>query len=114
MNHLCHGRLHVTGEVYVQYSYDFEKQRAVKVWEFVLDQIVTCNSPKDIPTSRRTENFGKEVRATLIKPEVFLLLSRTVSQKSLRIFAQSLEFLKRLISRILSLVHVLKAFLYFD
>jgi hypothetical protein len=29
---------------------DFEKQRAVKAWEFILDQIVMCNSPKDIPT----------------------------------------------------------------
>ena len=36
--------------VYVQYSYDFEKQRAAQVWEFILDQIVTCESPKDIPT----------------------------------------------------------------
>jgi hypothetical protein len=34
----------------VQYSYDFEKRRAAQVWEFVLNQIVTCQSPKDIPT----------------------------------------------------------------
>lgn len=40
----------VTGEVYVQYSYDFEKQRAAQVSEFILDQIVTCETPKDIPT----------------------------------------------------------------
>jgi len=52
----------VTGEVYVQYSYDFEKQRAVKVWEFILDQIVTCQSIKEIPTldelRERVKNTG--------------------------------------------------------
>ncbi len=48
LNH-SDGERDVTGEVYVQYSYDFEKQRAAKVWEFVLDQIVTCKSPADIP-----------------------------------------------------------------
>lgn len=49
LNH-SDGERDVTGEVYVQYSYDFEKQRAAKVWEFILDQIVTCKSPEDIPT----------------------------------------------------------------
>lgn len=49
LNH-SDGERDVTGEVYVQYSYDFEKQRAAQVWEFILDQIVTCESPKDIPT----------------------------------------------------------------
>ena len=49
LNH-SDGERDVTGQVYVQYSYDFEKQRAAKVWEFILDQIVTCNSPKDVPT----------------------------------------------------------------
>ncbi len=49
LNH-SDGERDVTGEVYVQYSYDFEKQRAAQVWEFILDQIVTCSSPKDIPT----------------------------------------------------------------
>ncbi len=49
LNH-SDGDRDVTGEVYVQYSYDFEKQRAAKVWEFILDQIVTCASPDDIPT----------------------------------------------------------------
>lgn len=44
------GERDVTGEVYVQYSYDFEKQKAAQVWEFILDQIVPCPSPKDIPT----------------------------------------------------------------
>lgn len=39
----------VTGEVYVQYSYDFEKRRAIDVWEFILDQIVRCKSKDDIP-----------------------------------------------------------------
>ena len=49
LNH-SDGERDVTGEVYVQYSYDFEKQRAAQVWEFILDQIVTCDSIKDIPT----------------------------------------------------------------
>lgn len=49
LNH-SDGERDVTGQVYVQYSYDFEKQRAVKVWEFILDQIVTCNSPKEVPS----------------------------------------------------------------
>lgn len=49
LNH-SDGDRDVTGEVYVQYSYDFEKQRAAIVWEFILDQIVTCASPEDIPT----------------------------------------------------------------
>jgi len=39
-----------SGEVYIQYSYNFEKRRAAQVWEFILDQIVTCETPKDIPT----------------------------------------------------------------
>jgi hypothetical protein len=49
LNH-SDGERDVTGEVYVQYSYDFEKQRAAKVWEFILDQIVNCSSPEEIPT----------------------------------------------------------------
>jgi hypothetical protein len=49
LNH-SDGERDVKGEVYVQYSYDFEKRRAAQVWEFVLDQIVTCSSPEDIPT----------------------------------------------------------------
>ncbi|MCF6251094.1 MAG: integrase family protein [Methylococcaceae bacterium] len=49
LNH-SDGDRDVTGEVYVQYSYDFEKRRAVEVWEFVLDQIVRCKNVKDIPT----------------------------------------------------------------
>ncbi|MES9994001.1 MAG: site-specific integrase [Candidatus Thiodiazotropha sp.] len=49
LNH-SDGERDVTGEVYVQYSYDFEKQRAAKVWEFILDQIVGCKSLTDIPT----------------------------------------------------------------
>ena len=38
----------VTGEVYVQYSYDFEKRRAVDIWAFVLNQIISCKSPTEI------------------------------------------------------------------
>lgn len=49
LNH-SDGERDVTGEVYVQYSYDFEKERAAKVWEFILDQIVNCDTPKDIPS----------------------------------------------------------------
>jgi len=45
-----YGENNVTGEVYVQYSYDFEKRRAAQVWEFILDQIVTCKSPEEIPS----------------------------------------------------------------
>ncbi len=47
LNH-SDGERDVTGEVYIQYSYDFEKRRAAQVWEFILDQIVTCETPKDI------------------------------------------------------------------
>jgi hypothetical protein len=50
LNH-SDGERDVTGEVYVQYSYDFEKKRAAEVWVFILDQqIVSCESPKDIPS----------------------------------------------------------------
>lgn len=49
LNH-SDGERDVTGEVYIQYSYDFEKKRAAQVWEFILDQIVTCPSLEDIPT----------------------------------------------------------------
>ena len=49
LNH-SDGDRDVTGEVYVQYSYDFEKRRAVQVWEFILNQIITCQTPRDIPT----------------------------------------------------------------
>jgi len=59
LNH-SDGDRDVTGEVYVQYSYDFEKQRAAKVWEFVLDQIVTCESPEDIPTLDELRQLVKE------------------------------------------------------
>lgn len=45
LNH-SDGERDLTGEVYVQYSYDFEKRRAVQVWAFVLDQIVTCHPRK--------------------------------------------------------------------
>ena len=49
LNH-SDGERDVTGEVYVQYSYDFEKQRAAQVWECILDQIVTCESLEEIPS----------------------------------------------------------------
>lgn len=49
LNH-SDGDRDVTGEVYVQYSYDFEKQRAAQVWEFVLDQIVSAPTIEDVPT----------------------------------------------------------------
>lgn len=61
LNH-SDGERDVTGEVYIQYSYDFEKKRAAQVWEFILDQIVTCASIKDIPTldelRERVKNSG--------------------------------------------------------
>ena len=39
-----------TSHVYVQYSYDFEKRRAVDIWEYVLDQIVQCPTIEDVPS----------------------------------------------------------------
>ncbi len=48
LNH-SDGDRDVTGEVYVQYSYDLEKCRAVQVREFILDQIVTCETFDDVP-----------------------------------------------------------------
>jgi integrase len=49
LNH-SDGDRDVTGEVYVQYSYDFEKRRAAEVWAFILDQIVTAPSIEAVPT----------------------------------------------------------------
>ncbi|MGE0582486.1 MAG: hypothetical protein AB7P31_10225, partial [Steroidobacteraceae bacterium] len=49
LNH-SDGERDVTGEVYVQYSYDFEKKRAAQVWAFVLDQIVNAPTVEDVPT----------------------------------------------------------------
>jgi len=49
LNH-SDGENDVTGEVYIQYGYDIEKQKAVDVWAFILDQIVSCKSVDDIPT----------------------------------------------------------------
>ena len=43
------GSSDVTGQVYVQYAYDFEKRRAVNVWEFILDQIISCDDLIDVP-----------------------------------------------------------------
>jgi hypothetical protein len=45
LNH-SDGERDVTGEVYIQYFYDFEKRRAAQAWEFILEQIVTCETPK--------------------------------------------------------------------
>ena len=56
------GERDVTGEVHVQYSYDFEKRRAAQVWEFILDQIVTCQSPKDIPTLDELRERVKRIK----------------------------------------------------
>jgi len=38
-----------TRRVYVQYSYDFEKRRALHIWEFILDQIINCPTIAEIP-----------------------------------------------------------------
>ncbi|MCU7860836.1 MAG: site-specific integrase [Candidatus Thiodiazotropha sp. (ex Lucinoma kastoroae)] len=43
------GNSDITGQVYVQYAYDFEKKRAVNVWEFILDQIIECEDIDDVP-----------------------------------------------------------------
>ena len=48
LNH-SDGDRDVTGEVYVQYSYDFEKRRAAEVWNYVLGQIINAPTPSDIP-----------------------------------------------------------------
>ncbi len=40
----------VTGEVYIQYGYDFEKRKAAEIWGFVLDRIITCASPEEVPS----------------------------------------------------------------
>lgn len=49
LNH-SDGEKDITSEVYVQYSYDFEKRKAANVWEFVLSEIVNCKRREDIPT----------------------------------------------------------------
>jgi integrase len=49
LNH-SDGENDVTAKVYVQYSYDFEKLRASKVWEYVLDQIVSAPTVDAVPT----------------------------------------------------------------
>lgn len=59
LNH-SDGERDMTGEVYVQYSYDSEKQKAAQVWEFILDQIVICTSPKEIPTLEELRERVKE------------------------------------------------------
>lgn len=48
LNH-SDGDRDVTGEVYVQYSYDFEKKRAAQVWQFVLGEIIHAKSEEEIP-----------------------------------------------------------------
>ncbi|WP_299077269.1 site-specific integrase [uncultured Paraglaciecola sp.] len=49
LNH-SDGDRDVTGEVYIQYGYDFEKRKAAEVWGFVLNKIVTCASPEEVPS----------------------------------------------------------------
>ena len=49
LNH-SDGDRDVTGEVYIQYGYDFEKRKAAEVWGFVLDRIITCASPEEVPS----------------------------------------------------------------
>lgn len=58
LNH-SDGDRDVTGEVYVKYSYDFEKRRAAQVWEFVLNQIVACETVDQIPS---LETLRKRVK----------------------------------------------------
>ena len=58
LNH-SDGERDVTGEVYVQYSYDFEKQRATQIWNFILDEIITSKSPSNIPN---LEDLRERVR----------------------------------------------------
>ena len=49
LNH-SDGDRDVTGEVYIQYGYDFEKRKAAEVWGFVLDKIISCPSADQIPS----------------------------------------------------------------
>ncbi len=48
LNH-SDGDRDVTGEVYIQYSYDFEKQKAADIWAFILDQIIYCSDIEQVP-----------------------------------------------------------------
>ena len=61
LNH-SDGENDVTGEVYIQYGYDIEKQKAANVWAFILDQIVNCKNIDEIPTldevRRAVQNSG--------------------------------------------------------
>jgi integrase len=59
LNH-SDGENDVTGEVYIQYGYDIEKQKAVNVWAFVLDKIVNCERIEDIPTLEEVRQSVKE------------------------------------------------------
>lgn len=49
LNH-SDGERDVTGEVYIQYGYDFEKRHAADIWAFVLEKIVSSPTMDDIPT----------------------------------------------------------------
>ena len=42
-------------------AHDFEKQKAAKVWEFILDHIVTCDTPKDVPTLEELSDRVKRI-----------------------------------------------------
>lgn len=49
LNH-SDGDRDVTGEVYVQYSYDFEKKRAADLWSFIVEAIIRCEHINDVPS----------------------------------------------------------------
>lgn len=49
LNH-SDGEKDVTGEHYIQYQYDFEKEKAVKVWDFILSRVVEVPTIEDVPT----------------------------------------------------------------
>ncbi len=57
---LNHKQRGVTAQVYIQYSYDFEKRRAADVWEFILAQILQAKSEKDVPSLDHLRELVRE------------------------------------------------------
>ena len=44
----------------IQYGYDFEKRKAAEVWGFVLNKIVTCASPEEVPSLDEMRGLVRE------------------------------------------------------
>lgn len=56
---LNHKQKGVTAQVYIQYSYDFEKRRASDLWEFLLDSILSAESEVDVPNLEKLRVMAK-------------------------------------------------------